>query len=189
MAGDPLPESLYTKDVYPGTNSTYSLGSEEYRYAEVWCQTLHSDAETIYIGDTALTEDLLIALLAGAPEGSSTPHSIASHIDTSATGAELDELTGGGDTSLHSHTAGGLVMKSGTITTNALGNASVTFNTSFPDANYAILLTPASIDIDAVMAIYGTKTTVGFIVKTQDDGGKSEANIDVDWLAIEYNNP
>jgi len=30
-------------------------------------------------------------------------HTIASHSDTTATGAELNELTGGGDTTLHDH--------------------------------------------------------------------------------------
>ncbi len=34
-------------------------------------------------------------------------HNVASHNDTDATGAELDELTGGGDTSLHSHSGTG----------------------------------------------------------------------------------
>jgi len=34
-------------------------------------------------------------------------HSVASHSDTSATGAQLDELIGGGQTSLHSHSGGG----------------------------------------------------------------------------------
>ena len=37
----------------------------------------------------------------------STSHSIDSHSDTTATGAELDELTGGGETALHSHAGGG----------------------------------------------------------------------------------
>ena len=34
-------------------------------------------------------------------------HAIDSHSDTTATGAELDELTGGGETALHSHAGGG----------------------------------------------------------------------------------
>lgn len=34
-------------------------------------------------------------------------HTVASHSDTTATGAELDELTGGGETSLHTHAGGG----------------------------------------------------------------------------------
>jgi hypothetical protein len=34
-------------------------------------------------------------------------HTVASHSDTSATGAELDELTDGSTTSLHSHAGGG----------------------------------------------------------------------------------
>lgn len=34
-------------------------------------------------------------------------HTLASHSDTGATGAELEELTGGGETDLHSHAGGG----------------------------------------------------------------------------------
>lgn len=40
-------------------------------------------------------------------EGHPEVHTIASHSDTTATGAELEELTGGGETTLHSHAGGG----------------------------------------------------------------------------------
>jgi hypothetical protein len=39
-------------------------------------------------------------------------HTVASHSDTSATGAELDELTDGSTTSLHSHAGGGVGSQS-----------------------------------------------------------------------------
>lgn len=39
--GDPLPEDLYTKDVLPGTNTTYDIGSEKYIYEHGYLGHLH----------------------------------------------------------------------------------------------------------------------------------------------------
>lgn len=50
-------------------------------------------------------------------------HTIASHSDTAATGAELEELTGGSETTLHSHAAGaGATVATGSYTGD--GNSS-----------------------------------------------------------------
>ena len=51
-------------------------------------------------------------------------HTIASHSDTSGTGAELDELTGGGDTTLHDHdgiTDEGVSTTAGAFTSSITG--------------------------------------------------------------------
>lgn len=80
------------------------------------------------------------------------------------------------------------VVYAGSVMTDVNGNASVIFNTAFPDTDYAISLTP-EIGLDTVIAMYGNKATTGFSIKTEDDGGKDEPNVNVDWLAVEYNNP
>ena len=53
-------------------------------------------------------------------EGHPEVHTIASHSDTAATGAELEELTDGGETTLHSHAGGG---GGGVATGGYTGNA------------------------------------------------------------------
>jgi len=40
--GDPLPESLYTSDIYPGTASTFVVGSDDLPYSEGWFDVLHT---------------------------------------------------------------------------------------------------------------------------------------------------
>lgn len=75
-------------------------------------------------------------------------------------------------------------IKAGSVITDANGDASVTFGAAFPDINYAIALTPAGIGVDTVTAMYGSKATTGFSVRTEDDGGKAEPNITVDWIAV-----
>jgi len=63
--------------------------------------------ETAQVSDfdaeVAKNEDLIANTAARHDEA----HAIDSHSDTTATGAELDELTGGGETALHSHAGGG----------------------------------------------------------------------------------
>ena len=45
-------------------------------------------------------------------------HMIATHVDTITTGAQLDELSGGGETALHSHAEGGTVDDYAAISDN-----------------------------------------------------------------------
>lgn len=103
------------------------------------------------------------------------------------------ELVGEGQTSMHSHLGGGgsgLVDKGGTVTTNAQGEGTVSFNTSYGSTNYFIILT--SIDPgDATLAMVqsGTKAVDGFDIKTWDDGGKVEPNVEVLWCTGLYSNP
>ena len=40
-AGDPILDDLYTQNVYPGTDSTYSVGSEDYYYQHGYFGHLH----------------------------------------------------------------------------------------------------------------------------------------------------
>jgi len=50
-------------------------------------------------------------------------HTVASHNDTTGTGAELNELTDGSTTALHSHAVGGMIALQATIRGNAyVGN-------------------------------------------------------------------
>ena len=41
LPGDPIPEDLYTQNVFPGTTNTYSIGSEEYTYEHGYLEHLH----------------------------------------------------------------------------------------------------------------------------------------------------
>ncbi|KKM84011.1 hypothetical protein LCGC14_1303590, partial [marine sediment metagenome] len=59
----------------------------------------YTDAEAA----AKIASDALYMLTGAAPNA----HSIASHSDTTATGAELETLTGGTETTLHSHAASG----------------------------------------------------------------------------------
>lgn len=82
----------------------------------------------------------------------------------------------------------GPTVKSGTVTTNPAGNGSVTFNTPFPDTNYSIALAPLNPG-DTTSCMYSDKTASGFNLVTEDDGGKSEGSVTVDWIAIAHYNP
>lgn len=76
--GDPLPESLYTKDVYPGTNTTYDLGSPELQYENIYTGDLFVDgtpvaggiSPTIFDAEgdllTAIANDTPVILSVGA---------------------------------------------------------------------------------------------------------------------------
>ncbi len=104
-----------------------------------------------------------------------------------------NELVGGSQTSLHSHPGGGgggLVDKAGLVTSDGSAEAIVTFNTPYSDLNYFIQLTAGESE-DAVICNMksGTKTVSGFTIKTLDDGGKVEANVDVYWATGPYSNP
>jgi hypothetical protein len=83
---------------------------------------------------------------------------------------------------------GGVVYKAGTVTTDGNGEATVTFNTAMPSTDYAICLAPMS-GADTVAAMYNSKSVNGFGIKTEDDSGKKEPNLDVDWIIIAYSNP
>ena len=96
-------------------------------------------------------------------------------------------LVGGSQTTLHSHAGGGggLATKTGQVTTNSSGVASVTFTTAFASTNYAISLTPQD-PSDAVFATYNSKATTGFGVHSYEDKGQNAGNVTVDWIAIAY---
>ena len=99
------------------------------------------------------------------------------------------ELVAEADTTKHSHPGGGgggLVNKTGTITTSS-GAGSVTFNTPYPDTNYAIMLT-AEKGSDSVIANWVTKTVNGFTITTETDRG-GVANCIVFWMTAPYSNP
>lgn len=104
-----------------------------------------------------------------------------------------NELVGGSQTTLHSHPGGGgggLVDKGGTVTTNAQGVATISFNTPYGSTDYFInLIAIDPGDATFAMVQSGTKAIDGFDIKTWDDGGKTEANVEVLWNTGLYSNP
>ena len=102
------------------------------------------------------------------------------------------ELVDGSQTALHLHAggSGGLIDKSGVETTDANGEATVTFNTNYSNTNYVIQLTAAetSDSITAAMKT-GTKTVSGFTICTFEDKGQSIGNVSVFWSTGPYSNP
>lgn len=54
LPGDPIVEDLYTQDVLPGTDGSYSIGSEEYTYEHGYFEHLHlSGTEPFRLMDDA----------------------------------------------------------------------------------------------------------------------------------------
>ena len=100
------------------------------------------------------------------------------------------DLLSGGETNLHTHAGGGggPTIKAGTIITDGNGVGNVVFSTPFIDVNYAICFSGNGV-VDAVIITWTNKTVNGFDVKSDDDGGKAEANVIVDWLAVSFSNP
>jgi hypothetical protein len=103
-------------------------------------------------------------------------------------GAQISSITIQEPASNGGNGGSGPTVKSGTVTTNPAGNGTVTFNTAFPDTNYSISLTPQDPG-DSTMCMYNSKTASGFNLTTEDDGGKSEGSVTVDWIAIAHYNP
>jgi len=100
------------------------------------------------------------------------------------------DLVDGVETNLHSHAGGGggPTIKAGTIITDGSGVGSVVFSTPFLDTNYAVSLSGEG-SVDAIIPVWKNKTVDGFDVESLDDGGKSEANVIVDWIAVSLSNP
>ena len=80
--------------------------------------TVTGDIELGHVSDTTITrvsagviavEGVTVMLVGGAP----TAHTIASHSDTTGTGAELNTLTDGSETALHSHAGGSIAGSAG----------------------------------------------------------------------------
>lgn len=98
------------------------------------------------------------------------------------------ELVGGAQTTLHLHPGGnGSVVKAGTITTDGAGQASVVFNTAFPDTDYAIAL--CGYRVETIIATWLNRTISGFDVRTEEDKGQTYGNVEVLWVATPYSNP
>lgn len=102
----------------------------------------HNDLQNIQGG-----ADLqhLTALQVGALHVAS--HTIVSHSDTTGTGAELNTLTGGGETALHSHAGGGVetIVTTEAQLQTAIDNIGASFGTIIMNAD--ITLT-GSLDVD-----------------------------------------
>jgi hypothetical protein len=78
-----------------GSNSISGTG-------DIYCNDIYTASGTVYIGNLKLSTDGTDLLVDGKVHHSGS-HTVASHSDTTATGAELDELTGASETSLHTH--------------------------------------------------------------------------------------
>lgn len=100
------------------------------------------------------------------------------------------DLTGGAQTTLHSHPGGGngAAIKAGMIITDGNGIGTVIFSTPFSNVNYAISF-GCDGSVDDIIATWSNKTVNGFDVRTHDDGGKAEGSTTVDWVVIAFNNP
>ena len=59
MAGDPVPDDLYTKNVYPGGDSVYSVGSDGLTYADGWFDNGHFSQVEV-AGDSYVGGDLSV---------------------------------------------------------------------------------------------------------------------------------
>ncbi len=77
---------------------------------------------------------------------------------------------------------GDLIIKAGSG--YASPTATITFNSPMPTNNYAVLLTAEDED-DTQIMMYGSKSTTGFSVKCEDDGGRNE-NCNFNWIVIPY---
>lgn len=86
--------------------------------------------------------------------------------------------------------SGGLVNKSGIVNTGGSSEATVSFNTNYPDTDYFIMLTAGG-DPDATIVNVktGFKSISGFTVVSMDDSGRAEPNVDVYWATGPYSNP
>ena len=91
--------SLGTKDVVV---SAYTVSDD----LEVGLDDIdRTDTNTVRIWSATNTEDVRVIVIAANDGTVPGPHNIQSHTDTTATGAQLNELVGGGSTTLHSHAA------------------------------------------------------------------------------------
>ena len=88
---------------------------------------------------------------------------------------------------LDPNAGGGLEIKTGNITTDGSGVATVVFNTALSDTNYAIALGAIG-GTDTVIPMWNNKTVNGFGIGTEDDKGITEPNANVDWLVTPYVN-
>lgn len=78
--------------------------------------------------------------------------------------------------------------KSGYVTTDGSGDATVTFGTAFSDTNYAIVVSAQYTD-DNATAMWHSKAVGGFSVKTMNDQGNNEPSVLVNWVATPFSNP
>lgn len=91
--------SLGTKDVVV---SAYTVSDD----LEVGLDDIdRTDTNTVRVWSATNTEDVRVIVIAANDGTTPGPHNIQSHTDTTATGAQLNELVGGGSTTLHSHAA------------------------------------------------------------------------------------
>lgn len=116
-------------------------------------------------------------------------HTVVSH-DTTATGANLNTLTGGGQTALHSHAGGGggPDVKSGIVAVQEGGSANVTFGTPFTATPVVVCTVNDAGGEDNGLTITARSTT-GFTVHMIKLGGGAGSTYNVGWIATDAGNP
>ena len=101
--------------------------------------------DTIRIWSATNTQDVRVVVLSTNTGTSPDSHTVQSHTDTTATGTQLNELVGSGETTLHSHASQQLSLPStdqsvtgttviGTVDTNATGFGAALYMAS--DGNF-----------------------------------------------------
>jgi len=58
LPGDPILDNLYTQNVYPGTASTYSVGSEDMPYSEGWFDDLNVEGNLSVEGESTFSNQI-----------------------------------------------------------------------------------------------------------------------------------
>lgn len=116
------------------------------------------------------------------------PHNIASHSDTTATGSELETLTDGSETNLHSHAGGGggADVKSGTVSILENGTVDITFATAFSTTPVVVANVQDSGEYN-VIQITAVSTT-GATLALEKVGGGSSSTYLVGWMATDAGN-
>jgi hypothetical protein len=84
--------------------ATFETPSEGHSHAN------KAQLDLVTDGDHDVRTDNPHGVTAAQAGAASASHNIASHSDTTATGAQLNELVGGGETALHSHAGGASVF-------------------------------------------------------------------------------
>ena len=102
--------------------------------------------------------------------------------------AQDSSITIFGQTTVTAPPGSGPTVKTGTTTTDNQGDATVTFNTAFPDTNYSIAMSSLYPN-DVGVCMWQNKAAGGFDIKTQNDQGNNEPNVTVDWTATAHYDP
>jgi hypothetical protein len=132
-----------------------------------------TDTNTVRIWSNTNTEDVRVVVLSTNTGEAPGDHNIQSHTDTTATGAQLNELVGGGSTTLHSH--GGNVDYGAILTVNGTYEGE-TITVTVDDASSAfgkVLAQASDFNYDLADADAATSSTGLVMALSSGSGSKS----------------